>query len=215
MKILVGVFMVIGSVLAIGDVGFSDIVARTDRLFFAKPLPCHVYLKEKQSVETRSSSYVPGSFFQAQVMLLKLKPHVIYIQQAKKFLQAELDKVKVEAQQHPEAADNYAKAIKDIQNRLKDVEDGPKVIVLQVVETLEGPSPGEKITLPVRLDYNYSRYQAMIEDKMEWYVLGYQSRDGRMHGVTVSWNDRSEGDDGFLTDLKRWVRWLLSDCDNI
>ncbi|WNM61226.1 hypothetical protein [Candidatus Nitrospira neomarina] len=206
MKSCLGVLVLVLGVMGMVSNASSDIVRRTDRLFFAEPIPCHVYLKRKQSVES-SPSYVPGSFFQVKVELLRMEPDVIRIKQVKIYIQGQMDRVGM--QQHPEYAERLASALKS-----KEIEDRYKVLVLHVLETLEGPSPGEEIVISV--DFRGIRgYQAMIAGKAKLYVLGYQGTDRKIYGITVDTQDLYERNDWFLTTLKQWVRWLLSECDNV
>jgi hypothetical protein len=55
----------------------------------------------------------------------------------------------------------------------------------------------------------------MIAGKTKLYVLGYQGTDRQIYGITVDTQDLYERNDWFLTTLKQWVRWLLSECDNV
>lgn len=200
-----GVLVLVLGVMGMVSIASSDSFRRTDRLFFAEPIPCHVYLKRKQSVET-SPSYVPGSFFQVKVELLRVEPDVICIQQVKIFIQGQIDSV---GKKHPEYAERPASSL-----RSKENEDRCKVLVLRLLETLEGPSPGKEIVISV--DSRGIRwYQAMIEGETKLYVLGYQRSDRRIYGITVDTQDLYERKDWFLTNLKQWVRWLLSECDNV
>ena len=193
-------------ILAIGKVAFSDIMARTDALFFAEPIPCHVYLKAQRALAGSTLHYNAGSFFQAKVQLLRFEPDIITPQLMKNFIQAQLER-------HPESAERHAQR----QRQFKEFEPDYKALVLLVLETLEGPSPGKEIVLlgfsertrlmgPIRV---------MVEKNMERYMLGYVEMGGRIRGVSVDRNDLYERDDWFLTDLKRWVRWFLSECDNV
>lgn len=83
-----------------------------------------------------------------------------------------------------------------------------------MLETLEGPNPGEEIVVSVGR-IGIGGYPSKIEDKTKLYMLGYQTSGGRIHGITVDTNDLYERDDGFLTDLKKWMRRILSECDNV
>ncbi len=194
-------------VLAIGGIASSDIRVNPYALFFSVPIPCHVYIKEKHSVASRPG-YVPDSFFQVHVQFLKMEPDVTTIHPKREMLQGALDFL-LSQQQNPKYAERYDKEINDIRTDLKDVEDHPKVLILRVLETLEGRSPGKEIIMP------FNRFSRWYLGKLTGYMLGYQGLDGKIYGSAVDTNDLYERDDWFLTDIKRWVRRLFSECDNV
>ncbi len=204
------VLVLVLGILAIGNVVSSDIVRSTRIFLFPEPIPCHVYLKVKHKVET-FPWYLPNSFFQVKVEFLRIEPDIISIQAKKDFMQAQLEKY--EEQQKPPNRDYFAEKFK---KALETIDDDNKAVILHVVETLEGTVPNEEIvfSLGVRT-MSLRRAQLMIKTNARRYLLGYQRNDGRITTASVDINDLNEKDDWFLTDIKRWVRWLFSECDTV
>ena len=203
-------------VLAVGMVAMASVAASRfyydgskSVIFSTEPIPCHVYLKAKHSIET-NTNYVQDSFFQAQVQLIRLEPDILRMQQYKNFkeqaekkLQTELDSLYV--QEHPEIEENLSWRL---QMSETETPRAFKASVVRVVDTLEGQSPGEEIVL--------SGSDPSFALKKMYYVLGYQDRAQRVHAVEFLRTPQEvrEGKT-VMGRFKAWVRWLMSECDNV
>lgn len=205
MKSILSILVLVLGVMGVVSIASSDIIARTDWLFFSEPIPCHVYLKRKEAFE-KDTSYVPGSFFQVKVELLGMEPDVTRIQQIKDFLQAQLES-------YEEQDPNRVLYAEKVEKALESIEGENQALVLRVLETLEGQSPGKEIVISV--GPRGIGGQALIEGKAKVYMLGFQGFDKRIHGITVDTNDLYERDNWFLTEIKKWIGRMLSECDNV
>ncbi|MGD9852095.1 MAG: hypothetical protein AB7T38_12575 [Nitrospirales bacterium] len=118
MKSILGVLVLVIGVMGVVSIVFSDIIRRTDRsIFLTEPIPCHVYLKRKQAIDT-NPSYVPGSFFQVKVELLRMEPDVTRIQQIKDFLQTQLESYEEQDPNRVLYAEKVEKALETIEDEI-------------------------------------------------------------------------------------------------
>jgi len=209
--------MVWGLILAVGMLamanGAASRVLPDMMIISSEPIPCHAYLKAKDNAET-NPNYVPGSFFQAQVQLIRMEPDVTTIHPEKVMLQGELDFF-LAKRKIPRYAEQYDKKIKNLKKRLKDMENHTKAFVLRVVDTLEGPRPGDEIVMSVG-PRDMRRAQSMLADEAKRYVLGYQGPDQYVHPVGfVRTLQEVREEKTVMGTFKKWVRWLISECDNV
>ncbi len=166
LKKVVGGVVLAGSVLTIVNVASSDNPGRTDRVFFEKPIPCHVYLEQKPE---SSSSY---SLFQAKVQVLRIEKEQTTVLE-------ELLKKDYPNEQERAAARN--RLMEGFSEGYEEKPYEKKTVFLKIVDVLMGQNPGDKMSFVLP----HNRYAPPPGEK-PWYILGAKfSQDGKTSPQTT------------------------------